>query len=157
MQGTDRASGNRYTAWVNRSEPVPVAPPGKALQHQSISVRWGDMDALGHVNNTVYFRYFEQARMAWFESTGFADPERGDDGIVIVDAHAEFLRPVIYPATLDVRMAGHSPGRSSFVSTYSLAIGDELYARGHSKIVWIDRTSGRSRPLPSEVRDAIAE
>ena len=113
------------------------------------------MDALGHVNNTVYFRYFEQARIAWYEGAGFGVLGTSDVGMVIVDAHAEFLKPVVYPATLDVRMAAHSPGRSSFVTTYTLSMGDVLYTKGHSRVVWVDHVAGRSVPLPAPLRAAV--
>ena len=125
-----------------------LRPEGVALHRTSLDVRWGDMDALGHVNNIMYFRYFEQARIAWYEGAGFAPLGEADTGMVIVDNRAEYLRPLVYPATMDVRMAGHSPGRSSFVTTYTIAVGRTLYTRGASKIVWVDHAAGRSVPLP---------
>ncbi|PID63066.1 MAG: thioesterase superfamily protein [Gammaproteobacteria bacterium] len=128
------------------------------------------MDALGHVNNIMYFRYFEQTRLEWFESLGYpvfvpgADevaagrqPDDRDDGhgMVIVDNHAEYVRPLVYPATITVRMGGHSPGRSSFVSTYAISVGDVLFTRGSAKIVWMNVLEGRSAPLPEKVRSLI--
>lgn len=118
----------------------------------SMDVRWGDMDALGHVNNIMYFRYFEQTRIAWCEATGFAPLGEGGTGMVIVDNHAEYLKPLHYPAVMDIRMAGHSPGRSSFVTTYSIVVDGTLMTRGRSKIVWIDNVAGRSIALPAELR-----
>lgn len=135
-----------------------VRPEGAELHRMELAVRWGDMDALGHVNNIMYFRYFEQARIAWYEGAGFGSLGSGGDGggMVIVDNRAEYLRPIVYPATLDIRMGGHSPGRSSFATTYTIAVGGELYTRGASKIVWIDRASGRSTPLPQALRERLA-
>ncbi len=142
---------------MNKPNDKDILPQGVLLCQQSIDVRWGDMDALGHVNNTVYFRFFEQVRIAWFESAGFGSLGLEENGMVIVDAHAEFLRPIVYPARIEARMGGHSPGRSSFVSTYTLSVDGELYTRGHSKVVWIDPEAGRSVPLPTVVRDALGE
>jgi len=72
--------------------------------------------------------------------------------MLIVDNHAEYLRPLVYPALLHVRMGGHTPGRSSFVSTYTIVSGETLHTRGRAKIVWVDTAIGRSTPLPDEVR-----
>jgi len=65
-------------------------PEGLLLRRQPMRVRWGDMDALGHVNNTVYFRYFEQIRIEWIEEFGFGAAGQ-PHGPVIVDAHAQRL------------------------------------------------------------------
>lgn len=134
-----------------------LAPEGRPLHQLDIPVRWGDMDALGHVNNTVYFRYFEQTRIEWYEALGIAALGSEQSGMLIVDNRAEYLKPVVYPATVTVRMGGHSPGRSSFVSTYSIAVGDVLYSRGASKVVWADFAAGRSVPLPEAVRALVVE
>ena len=125
------------------------------------SVRWGDMDAFQHVNNTVYFRYMEQARLEWLFALhariGAMDP---DVGAVIVNASCEFLLPLVYPADIEVRMFLGKPGRSSISSYYDIHLGERKYAHGASKIVWISRSTGRSIPLPAElvasleVRDA---
>ena len=104
----------------------------------------------------MYFRYFEQARISWYEGAGFAPLGEGDTGMVIVDNRAEYLRPLVHPATMEVRMAGHSPGRSSFVTTYTIAVDGVLHTRGASKIVWVDRAKGRSVPLPDALRERLA-
>ena len=129
-------------------------PEGQPLFRIEMPVRWGDMDALGPSTSTtsMYFRYFEQTRLAWYESLGFAALAEAETSMVIVDNHAEYLRPLVYPATLDIRMGGHSPGRSSFVSTYTIVSGDTLYTRGRSKVVWVDVAAGRSVALPDKVR-----
>ena len=138
------------------SPPDDVRPEGVPLHRLRMDVRWGDMDALGHVNNIMYFRYFEQARIAWYEGAGFGALGGGDTGMVIVDNRAEYLLPVVYPAAMDVRMGGHSPGRSSFVTTYTIAVDGRLHARGASKIVWIDLAAGRSTPLPEALRETLS-
>ena len=127
-------------------------PEGRPLHRIDVAVRWGDMDALGHVNNIMYFRYFEQARLEWYESLGFAPLAGAQSSMLIVDNHAEYLAPLVCPARLVVRMGGHSPGRSSFVSTYTIVSGETLYTRGRARIVWVDTAAGRSTPLPEEVR-----
>lgn len=126
-------------------------PEGVPLYDMTIPVRWGDMDALGHVNNIMYFRYFETVRLAWYEQLGFAPLGEGDEGLVIVDNHAEYLVPVVYPATLHVHMAGHSPGKSSFISTYTIKAGDTLTTRGSSRIVWVNNREMKSKRLPGVI------
>ena len=120
-------------------------------------VRWGDMDAYGHVNNTVYFRYMEQVRVEWLEQMGSV--VRPDNAVapVIINAACTFLMPVNYPATLIVRMYGGEPGRSSVMTWYELLVeGDErLYAEGSAKVVWMNPQTGKSVPLPEAVRAAV--
>ncbi len=73
-------------------------------------IRWGDMDALGHVNNTVYFRYLEQARIEWIYGL-HAEGEAYDRiGPVIVNASCTFLEPLVYPGEIEVRMYLGDPG-----------------------------------------------
>jgi acyl-CoA thioester hydrolase len=120
------------------------------------SVRWGDMDAFQHVNNTVYFRYMEQARLEWLFALhariGAMDP---DVGAVIVNASCDFLLPLVYPADIEVRMFLGKPGRSSINSYYDIHLGERKYAQGASKIVWISRSTGRSIPLPAELVSSL--
>jgi acyl-CoA thioester hydrolase len=117
-----------------------------------IPVRWGDMDAQRHVNNTVYFRYMEQARIEWLAVVDAPVGEGPGVGSVIVNASCTFIEPIEYPGTVEVRMFIGSPGRSSFESYYELWIGARKHAEGAAKIVWIDRTTLRSTPLPDAVR-----
>ncbi|MBK6805149.1 MAG: acyl-CoA thioesterase [Betaproteobacteria bacterium] len=126
----------------------------RVLVHTSIQpVRWGDMDALGHVNNTVYFRYMEQARLEWLyalaqEGVGYLS----GTGPVIVNASCTFMVPIVYPGDVEVRMYLAEPGRSSIGSHYELDCAGKRMAEGDAKIVWIDLASGRSVPLPDQVR-----
>lgn len=122
-----------------------------------IAVRWGDLDAYGHLNNTLYFRYFEQARVEWVERLGFPVRPEAGAGPVIVNADCTFKIPVNYPATAVVHMYAGAPGRSSLMTWYDLYVeGDErLYATGSAKVVWMDMASGKAVPLPEAVRAMI--
>ena len=72
-------------------------PEAKKLTHEIvIPIRWGDMDAMGHVNNTVYFRYFEIVRIDWFERIG-CTPDPSGEGPVIVNAFCNFIRQLEFP------------------------------------------------------------
>jgi len=126
-----------------------------ALYSTTINVRWGDMDAMGHVNNTVYFRYCEQARMEWFGGLDLSKSNAPDSLIVIINAFCEFLIPVVYPCTLVVDMYGSSPGGSSFTSEYVIrdeAQDGNIYSNGRAKIVWVNADGNKSVPLPDTVR-----
>jgi acyl-CoA thioester hydrolase len=127
--------------------------PRKLVHVENIPIRWGDMDAMGHVNNTVYFRYMEQARISWFDAIGC---RRRDDGLgpIIVTANCNFVKQLKYPGTVEVRTFLEPAGRSSIQSICELRMtGDgELYADGGAKIVWMDYRQGKSCPLPDELR-----
>jgi acyl-CoA thioester hydrolase len=121
------------------------------------AIRWADMDMLGHVNNTSYFRYFEQARIEW--TYGLSTPGEAFKGIgpVIVNASCTFLQPLVYPGEIEVRMYLGEPGRSSVGSFYELTMNERKYADGAAKMVWIDLASGRSVPLPDVVAARVKE
>jgi len=130
-------------------------PPGVPLYEMDMEVKWGDMDALSHVNNAQYFRYFEQVRLKWFYDSKQGVLGDSRDGFVIVNNYAEYLKPLLWPATIKVRMAGHTPGRSSFMSTYTLCVGDELYTTGYSKVVWVDTEKNSSIALPAAIVEQL--
>lgn len=113
------------------------------------------MDALGHVNNTVYFRFAEQARIEWLESIGVRDIVDVEEGVVIVNASCTFLKPVTYPATIEIRTLIGKPGTSSLPTYYEMRIvgDDTLVAEGASKIVWWNPKTGKSLPLPNFIRE----
>jgi acyl-CoA thioester hydrolase len=123
-----------------------------------IPVRWGDMDALGHVNNTVYFRYMEQARVEWLESLGVGVVAGQAESVVIINASCTFLVPITYPGTVEVRLSVGELGRSSIPTYYEMyCVGEEaLYAEGESKVIWINGLTGKSAPLPDLVRARLA-
>ncbi|MDD3325992.1 MAG: thioesterase family protein [Zoogloea sp.] len=141
------------------TDPSSVQTAGRRLLITSrMPVRWGDMDAYGHVNNTVYFRYLEQTRVEWLEQMGSAVSPDNAEAPVIINAACTFMLPVNYPATVIVRMYGGEPGRSSLMTWYELLVeGDErIYAEGSSKVVWMNPQTGKSVPLPEAVRAAVS-
>jgi acyl-CoA thioester hydrolase len=143
------------------SDPVffTVLMLSKLLVHSSrMSIRWGDMDALGHVNNTVYFRYMEQARIEWFAEIG-CKPDSSGIGPVIINAHFTFLRPLKYPGDIEVVTYAGPPGRSSFETFVEIRRSDApgiIAATGGAKVVWIDFASEKSAQLPEWIRALLA-
>ena len=125
---------------------------------QKIALRWGDMDALGHVNNTLYFRYFEMIRVDWLQSIGLAPNPQGQ-GPVIVNTFCNFYRPLSYPGELLARQYVSDVGRSSFDTWITLARLDDpesLAAAGGATVVWFDAQAGASCPLPQRLREQLA-
>ena len=117
----------------------------------SIKARWCDMDALGHVNNSVYFSYMEQARVEWMNTQLESAAHLEGQGNVIVNASCSFLVPLIHPAEIEVRMYLASPGRTSVGSFYDIFSNGKKHADGAAKIVWIDLATGRPVPLPEHI------
>lgn len=122
-----------------------------------LEIRWGDMDAIGHVNNIIYFQYFEQARASWLDSIHYSDCISGkaDTGPIIINTSATFLRPVVYPASICVNIYGGSPSRSSFMTYYTITDAndpDNIFTKGSAKVVWVDHREGKSMSIPDDVR-----
>jgi len=119
-----------------------------------LAVRWGDMDAYGHVNNAMYLRYLEEARCQMLAQLDVA-LEGSRIAPVVINVGCTFLRPVVYPDTLTIHCYGGEPGRSSFMSTYevfSQAQGGQKVSEGYAKLVWMDHDTGRSVPMPDTIR-----
>jgi acyl-CoA thioester hydrolase len=114
------------------------------------------MDAYGHVNNTIYFRYMEQARVEWLEEQQLV-VRPGGDGPVIINAACTFLIPMTYPGTVEVRTYIGTIGRSSVQTHVEMRIvGDErVFAEGAAKVVWMDTRTGKSVPLTDSLRAAL--
>jgi acyl-CoA thioester hydrolase len=119
-----------------------------------IPVRWFDMDAYSHVNNSVYFTYFEQTRIDWWYKIRPIEFANHAEGHVVVNANCTFLKPINFPETIIVKLFVGPPGRSSyefFYEIYSKQNPDVLYAEGSTKMVWIDLIKGTSIPLPEYI------
>ena len=131
----------------------------KTLVHSLVMpIRWGDMDAMGHVNNTVYFRYLEQARIDWFVQLGTpADPGR-EFGPVVINAHCAFMKQLRYPGEIEVVTYVGEIGRSSFETIQEIRridSPDVIAASGGAKVVWIDYRREKSVVLPDPLRAAL--
>jgi acyl-CoA thioester hydrolase len=133
-------------------------PEARKLVHEVvIPIRWGDMDVMGHVNNTIYFRYMEVARIEWFDKVGGA-PNPDGEGIVIVNAFCNFIRQFEYPGDVRLRMFVANPGRTSFDTFATMERTDQpgvIYASGGATTVWVDFKQQKSLPLPDWLRALI--
>ena len=129
----------------------------RRLAHvERIPIRWGDMDAMGHVNNIVYFRYMEQARISWFEQLlPRRDAAWKTTGIVIANASCNFRRAMTYPGTVEVKVYTAHPGGSSIGTYYELLLENEIYADGAAVVVFIDMKTQKAKRIPEEIRSLL--
>ena len=130
-------------------------PENKKLVHEMvIPIRWGDMDAMGHVNNTIYFRYMEILRLDWLGKIGVAlDPTT--EGLVIINAFCTFHKQFEFPGDIRARMYVSDPGRTSFESWAVMERVDTpgvVYASGGATTVWVDFPKQKSLPIPDWLR-----
>ena len=116
-------------------------PETKKLVYEcTIPIRWGDMDAMGHVNNTLYFRYLEIARVDWLNSFNAAPSPQGE-GPVIVNAFCNFYKQLEYPGDVLVKMYASDPGRTTFETWTTMAQAanpDVICAAGGATTIWVD-------------------
>jgi acyl-CoA thioester hydrolase len=122
-----------------------------------IPIRWGDMDAMGHVNNTLYFRYLEIIRIEWLHRVGGAPDPKGE-GPVIVNTFCNFIKQFEYPGDILAKHYVADPGRTSFNTFITLERTDDpgvIYASGGAKTVWVNFPLQKSAPLPDWLRKLV--
>lgn len=128
--------------------------------HIEIPVAWGEMDAFGHLNNAVYFRYFESARMAYFERMGIlaADGGPGKVGPILASTACRFRAPLTYPDTVTVGASIPEVGSDRFTMRYLVHSQrlDRTAAIGEAVVVSYDYEQGTKASLPRGWSDAIA-
>ena len=123
----------------------------------TVPVAWGEMDSLGHVNNIMYFRYFESARIVYLEKSGLMEVmKRSGIGPILARTCATYKKPVRYPDTLSVGAQVATIGTTSFVMEYRV-VSETLgtVASGDSVFVTYDYTKGAKARVPDEVVKAI--
>ncbi|MEO7786422.1 MAG: thioesterase family protein [Sphingomicrobium sp.] len=139
MSGTKRFGRDAYGAW------------------SSITLRWADNDAYGHVNNTVYYQWFDSAVNGWLVAAGLLDIARGDPIGLVVATACDYFAPLAFPGTIEVGLAVGRLGRSSVA--YRLGVfaegASEPAAQGRFTHVYVCRESRRPIALPTEWRAAL--
>ena len=123
-----------------------------------ITVLWSDLDAYGHVNNAVLFRYFEQARMEYLARCGFiASYEKHKIGAILHSTSCRFRRPIFHPDTIEVRARVREIGEDRFTMEYVAysMTQDAVVAEGTAIVVSYDYHTGQKTLLPAGVRTAL--
>jgi acyl-CoA thioester hydrolase len=127
------------------------------LQFLPITTRWMDNDQYGHVNNVVYYSYFDTVVNRYLIEQGALDVANGEVIGLVVETHCEYFQPVSFPAMVHAGLRVARVGSSSvryeiglFADTSPLAA-----AQGHFVHVYVDRATRRPAPLPAPLREAL--
>ena len=132
----------------------PPATRGDFMVWASFSTRWGDNDAYGHVNNTVYYEWFDSAVNGWLVSQGLLEIAGGDPIALVAETCCAFAAPLAYPEPVDVGLAVAELGRSSI--RYRIGVfganSDTAAAQGEFVHVVVDRANRRPVPIPESWR-----
>ena len=135
------------------SRPVPRRR-GAYRHFTTVTTRWADNDAYGHVNNTIYYAWFDTAVNEWLVGKGLLDIEHGDPIGLVVETGCRYFAPLSYPGEVEVGLAVERLGSSSV--TYRLGVfskgSDVPAAEGHLTHVYVGRDSRRPQPLPDDWR-----
>ena len=122
-------------------------------------VRFGDLDAMRHLNNVVYLRYFESARIAYLSALSPehspANPERGSYGLIFAEGHINYRTPVHFDEEVEVRCTIAEVRRSAFRMNFAMHVDDRLAAEGHGWLVGFDYAAQEAIRLPDELRGAL--
>ena len=123
-----------------------------------MSVRWGDLDGFNHVSNVTFLRYLEECRARWMESVP-SHWQDGESGPVVANITINYRRSITWPAEIEASLRPLSPGRSSIKLEHEIRAASEntekpgeLYADATTTLVWVDKKTGESVPLPTCIR-----
>ena len=121
---------------------------------RTMTTRWADNDAYGHVNNTVYYEWFDSAVNAWMVEQVLLDIANGDPIALVVETRCTYAAPLEFPQTVEIGLAVAELGRSSI--RYRIGIfaegSEDSAAEGEFVHVVVDRASRRPVEIPSDWR-----
>ena len=124
-----------------------------------MTTRWADNDAYGHVNNTVFYEWFDSAVNAWMVEQGMLDIAQGDPVALVVETHCTYAAPLEFPQPVEVGLTVAELGRSSI--RYSIGIfaegSDSAAAEGEFVHVVVDRATRRPAEIPPDWREKLAK
>ena len=129
----------------------------KLVYEMLIPIRWGDMDAMGHLNNTTYFRYLEIVRVDWLRQFN-AEPKPVGEGPVIVNAFCNFYKQLEYPGDVLIKMYASDPGRTTFESWATMEAAANpgvIHAAGGATTIWVDFPKQKAVELPAWLREMV--
>ena len=134
-------------------------PAGRAdfKAWRKMTTRWADNDTYGHVNNTVYYEWFDSAVNAWMVEHGLLDIANGDPIALVVETRCTYAAPLEFPQTVEIGLAVAELGRSSI--RYRIGIfaegSEDAAAEGEFVHVVVDRASRRPIEIPSDWRSKL--
>jgi acyl-CoA thioester hydrolase len=122
-------------------------------------VRFGDLDAMRHLNNVVYLRYFETARIAYIRTLmpahDPAHPESEQFGLIFAECHINYRSPVYFDEEVAVECSIGEVRRSAFQVKFTMRVADRIAAEGYGWLVGFDYASEKSTPLPESFRAVL--
>ncbi len=123
----------------------------------TIATRWADNDVYGHVNNTVFYEWFDTAVNRWLVEAELLDIERGDPIGLVVETGCSYFAPLSFPGDVEVGIAVERLGTSSV--TYRIGVfgkdSADPSAQGHFIHVYVGRDTRRPAPLPDAWREKL--
>ena len=125
-----------------------------------MEVEWGDMDALQHVNNVEYFKYFQNARIAYFEKNNSNNLfSESRISTILASTQCKFIYPLFYPDTISVGSRVESMANDYFTMKYAVIShkNQRLVAIGDAKVVMFDYAKNSKTPIPKEIKKRIIE
>lgn len=132
----------------------PLASRSEFRVWRTMTTRWADNDAYGHVNNTVYYEWFDSAVNAWMVEQGMLDIANGDPIALVVETRCTYSAPLEFPQPVEIGLAVAELGRSSI--RYRIGIfaedSDSAAAEGELVHVVVDRTTRRPAEIPADWR-----
>ena len=149
---------------MQHEEHIIVKHPHEALRGYpivvSITVEWGDQDSFAHVNNTVYLKWCETARVAYLGKIGMWELIRSEGrGPILASAKCDYRRPVIFPDTVQVGARVSKIGKSSFHMEHAVVSMAQsiVVAESDSTLVFVEYQNVKSLPLPASLREAMSK
>jgi len=125
---------------------------------RAITTRWHDNDVFGHVNNVVYYSWFDTAVTAWLVEGGFLDPVTSEIVGLVVETGCTYFESVAFPEVVEAAIAVERLGTSSV--TYRIGIfrqgGEQAVAQGRFTHVYVQRAMQKPVPIPDALRKAMA-
>lgn len=122
-------------------------------------VRFGDLDAMRHLNNVVFLRYFETARIAFIRSLlpehDPARPESERFGLIFAECHIDYRSPVYFDEEVAVECSIGEIRRSAFQVNFAMRVGERLAAEGYGWLVGFDYTAEKAAPLPERFKKVL--
>jgi acyl-CoA thioester hydrolase len=127
--------------------------------HHTERVRFGDLDAMRHLNNVVFLRYFETARIDYLRQIVPAhdpsNPEGAEFGLIFAECHINYRSPVLYDEAVDVTCDIGHVRRSAFRVEFDMRVGTRLVAEGYGVLVGFDYAAEQAAVLPDALREAL--
>ena len=151
-------SGDAHARAADAPAASDPAPAPKRLIDCVIDLRWRDLDALNHVNNSAFLTYIEEARLQWFGQ--LQGPWFGETWMPVVAAvHVNYRAQLAWPGRIAVQLYCERLGKSSLTVAHRIVDANDaekLYSDGHTVLVWVNPADGKSVALPESVRKACA-